>query len=144
MENKIANMLAHIKKMKTASEMSLSDLSTRENLTINELNIVGFLLINPMYNTAKEIEELRLIKKSNISTSIEQLIKKGYLIRQNDEKDRRIIRLILTEKGTLLGEEVTKRQIGLFEQLFAGLSFEEIEIYFSINKKIASNIEKLH
>ena len=144
MENKLANMLAHIKKMKTASEMSLSDLSTRENLTINELNIVGFLLINPMYNTAKEIEELRLIKKSNISTSIEQLIKKGYLIRQNDEKDRRIIRLILTEKGTLLGEEVTKRQIGLFEQLFAGLSFEEIEIYFSINKKIASNIEKLH
>lgn len=144
MENKIANMLAHIKKMKTASEMSLSDLSTRENLTINELNIVGFLLINPMYNTAKEIEELRLIKKSNISTSIEQLIKKGYLIRQNDEKDRRIIRLILTEKGTLLGEEVTKRQIGLFEQLFNGLSFEEIEIYFSINKKIASNIEKLH
>ena len=144
MKNKIANMLAHIKKMKTASEMSLSDLSTRENLTINELNIVGFLLINPMYNTAKEIEELRLIKKSNISTSIEQLIKKGYLIRQNDEKDRRIIRLILTEKGTLLGEEVTKRQIGLFEQLFNGLSFEEIEIYFSINKKIASNIEKLH
>lgn len=144
MENKLANMLAHIKKMKTASEMSLSDLSTRENLTINELNIVAFLLINPMYNTAKEIEELRLIKKSNISTSIEQLIKKGYLIRQNDEKDRRIIRLILTEKGTLLGEEVTKRQIGLFEQLFAGLSFEEIEIYFSINKKIASNIEKLH
>ena len=144
MENKLANMLAHIKKMKTASEMSLSDLSTRENLTINELNILGFLLINPMYNTAKEIEELRLIKKSNISTSIEQLIKKGYLIRQNDEKDRRIIRLILTEKGTLLGEEVTKRQIGLFEQLFDGLSFEEIEIYFSINKKIASNIEKLH
>lgn len=144
MENKLANMLAQIKKMKTASEMILSDLTVRENLTIIEVNIMGFLTANPMYNTAKEIEELRLIKKSNISTAIEVLINKGYLIRNKDEKDRRIIRLIPTEKGKSLGEEVVKRQIGLFEQLFDGLGFEEIEIYFNINKKIASNIEKLH
>lgn len=144
MENKLAELLADLKKLKNASEVILYDIAEKENLTMIEINIIGFLTANPNYNTAREIEALCMIKKSNISTAIDDLIHREYITREVDKFDRRIIRLNPTGKGQLIGNVICEKRAELVKKLFDGLSFEEIEIFFNINRKIISNIGKLN
>jgi len=101
MENGFALILSELKKLKSAYELQFNSLSNQEDLTQIELTILGFLLNNPTFNTAKDIEEVHVLKKSNISNAIDHLIVRGYLTRNRDIQDRRIIHLEITEKGCL-------------------------------------------
>ncbi|MFR5891354.1 MAG: MarR family transcriptional regulator [Bacilli bacterium] len=98
MENGFALILSELKKLKSAYESQFNSLSNKEDLTQIELTILGFLLNNPTFNTAKDIEEVHVLKKSNISNAIEHLILRGYLTRNRDTQDRRIIHLEITKK----------------------------------------------
>ncbi|MBS5852346.1 MAG: MarR family transcriptional regulator [Staphylococcus sp.] len=88
MENGFALILSELKKLKSAYESQFNSLSNKEDLTQIELTILGFLLNNPTFNTAKDIEEVHVLKKSNISNAIEHLILRGYLTRNRDTQDR--------------------------------------------------------
>ena len=76
MENGFALILSELKKLKSAYELQFNSLSNQEDLTQIELTILGFLLNNPTFNTAKDIEEVHVLKKSNISMLLSILFKK--------------------------------------------------------------------
>lgn len=61
-------------------------------------DILLFFANNPKHNTARDICEVRGIKSGIASVSVEILIENGFLVRKDDESDRRRRRLILTEK----------------------------------------------
>lgn len=143
MEKDNLRLFTQLKKLQNAYTLALSELSTRENLTQIELSILGFLKINPTLDTARDIEGANLIKKSNISNAIEHLIEEGLLIRSQDLKDRRIMHLEITEKAQSITKEILVIQKKFFENLFDGISKEELQTYFTIHKKIIENIEKL-
>ena len=80
------------------------------------LDILLFLGHNPDHNTARDICEIRGIKTGIVSVVVEQLIQKGYLERKEDEKDRRIQRLFLTEASYNIvraGENLQQETHGL-------------------------------
>lgn len=60
-----------------------------------EIDILLFLYNNPEYTTARDIVELRGFAKSNVSTAVESLRKKGYLTSNTDPKNRKLRRLTL-------------------------------------------------
>lgn len=62
-------------------------------------DILLFFANNPKHNTARDICEVRGIKSGIASVSVEILIENGFLVRKDDESDRRRRRLILTEKA---------------------------------------------
>jgi len=82
-----------------------------------------------------------LISKPNMTTLADKLIKEGLLKRQTDEKDRRIINLMITPKGekflefhkSNLKKLIIKRLEVLKDKDMQKLndSFEEIQIIFS-------------
>ena len=143
MENGFALILSELKKLKSAYELQFNSLSNQEDLTQIELTILGFLLNNTTFNTAKDIEEVHVLKKSNISNAIDHLIVRGYLTRNRDIQDRRIIHLEITEKGLAIATEIKEIQKNFFTILFSDISKEECDIYFDIQRRIVNNIKKV-
>lgn len=111
-------------------------------MTQIELTILGFLLNNPTFNTAKDIEEVHVLKKSNISNAIDHLIVRGYLTRNRDIQDRRIIHLEITEKGLAIATEIKEIQKKLFLPFCFQTLVKKNAIYILIFKEELSIILK--
>ena len=132
MENGFALILSELKKLKSAYELQFNSLSNQEDLTQIELTILGFLLNNTTFNTAKDIEEVHVLKKSNISNAIDHLIVRGYLTRNRDIQDRRIIHLEITEKGLAIATEIKEIQKNFFTILFYHIEFHSFHLFYII------------
>ena len=71
------------------------------------------------------------------------MIVRGYLTRNRDIQDRRIIHLEITEKGLAIATEIKEIQKNFFTILFSDISKEECDIYFDIQRRIVNNIKKV-
>ena len=80
-----------------------------------------------------------MIAKSYISKSVENLIKKGFLVRISDKEDRRIIHLQLTDKSIPIIDDARLKQKEFIKILFAGMDTNEIEMFESLLTKIFDN-----
>lgn len=118
-------------------------LCKKYNINQTCLNILIFLSQHPDYNTAKDFCAIFSEKTGKTSVSIELLIKQDLLIRQDDKNDRRIKRLILTEKAKSIIEEGEKVKNDFINILCKGISQEELKTYYDINKKILDNLEDI-
>ena len=65
-------------------------------------DILMFLGNNPDCSTAKEISRYRGFKENIISVNVNKLVNEGYLRRQEDQEDRRKVRLFCTEKAAAI------------------------------------------
>ena len=93
-----SELLTANKKIMHVYESFCTPLCKKYQLNQSDLDLILFIANNPMYNTAKDVCEIRGIKKGIVSVTTERLVQSGYLIRKNDIHDRRIQRLCLTEK----------------------------------------------
>ena len=106
-------------------------------------DILMFLANNPEFNTARDICEIRGIRSGMASVAVDFLVKNGYLIRQADPDDRRIWRLLITEKSTeiiLTGKQIPQ-EFG--HQLTEGISEKDLKVYMEIAEKFKENILKI-
>ena len=102
------------------------------NLTQMEMDILGFLYNNPNFDMAKDIVERRMLTKSHVSASIENLYKKGLINKVPDVKDKRIIHLHIEEKCRPICEDIASMQENYFSILSAGMSEEECSYFSSL------------
>jgi len=76
------------------------NLKTRglKNLTITEVHIIEAIkkVENPSMG---EVAAKLMVTIGTLSTSINRLVQKGYVINRRSEKDRRVVLLSLTDKG---------------------------------------------
>ena len=106
-------------------------------------DILMFLSNNPEHCTAKEISQFRGFKENIISVNVNKLVSEGYLLRENDQTDRRKVRLLCTEKAAAIvrrGREVQER---FLRQIQQGLTPEELKIHFHCMETIAANAKRL-
>ena len=78
----------------------------QHSLSQTEFDVLAFLGNNPGLDTARDIVELRMLPKSNVSVAVESLIQRGLLCRRQDTADRRRIHLSLTNSAAPLLEDV--------------------------------------
>ncbi len=112
----------------------------RYHLTQTEFDILDFLGERTEQDTAGEISRRRLIRKANVSTSVDRLIRKGYLFRQVDLRDRRIIHLRLTPTVYPMIEEIREAKREFFSRLLAVLNEEEIAALDRLCRKLLSAV----
>lgn len=79
---------------KSLSQGYFSDLSIAE---MHTLTAIGPYEAKTMSNTAAELG----ITTGTLTVSVDRLVKKGYVIRKRDEKDKRVVRISLTRNGKL-------------------------------------------
>ncbi len=109
-------------------------------LSQTSFDVLMFLANNPEYNTARDICEIRGIRTGIASVAVDFLVKNGYLQRQPDVSDRRIWRLVLTEKSNAIVQEGRQIQQEFGRQLTSGISEEEIAAYMQTAQKFKENI----
>ncbi len=117
-------------------EHLIKEIAESFEMTLMEANIVSFLYNNPGKDTAADIVELRMFSKGHVSTAVEKLIQRGYLVRREDRTDRRRIHLSLLPAAEAMTERISQAQVELLKEIFGGLSEEEWELYERVNEKV--------
>ncbi|MEE1086928.1 MAG: MarR family winged helix-turn-helix transcriptional regulator [Schaedlerella sp.] len=69
-----------------------------ENITVNDMHIISSIGIGEGKNMSAIARDLN-ITVGSLTTSMNALVKKQYVVRERSEEDRRIVNIRLTEKG---------------------------------------------
>ena len=88
----------------------------------------------------KDIVEIRMLPKANVSKAVESLMQKGLLHRTHDNDDRRRIHLSLSESALRMMPELDELRDQFVVQLFNDFSAEEKVKFFDMNERIARNV----
>ena len=114
-----------------------------DDLTMMQSWIVGFL-----YNKRdqeifqKDIEAEFSIARSTATGILQLMEKKGYIRRESLDRDARLKRVVLTENGIMLHENIIHNIDWMEKKLREGISREEMDIFFTVIRKMRRNIEQ--
>ena len=140
------NILIYSSHFRHFYSRAFQELAAEYSLTQLEVDILLFLYNNPNYNTARDITSIRGFAKSNVSTAIEALRKKGFLSSEADPENRRVQRLFLLDSSMEKITALAKRQEQCFQQLLSGFSAKELtllkEFFCRIDKNIMNTLEE--
>ncbi len=89
----------------------------------------------------KEIAEKIGVTPPTVNVSIQRLEKVGFVCRRRDEKDQRIMRVYLTEKGESLVREIKQASKSVEEVMFSNFSDTELCLMRRFFEQILDNIE---
>ncbi|MCY6353697.1 MarR family winged helix-turn-helix transcriptional regulator [Clostridium sp. ZS2-4] len=96
----------------------LSDLTVTE---IHTIETIGMYVPRTMSEVAADLD----ITVGTLTTAINNLVKKGYVERKRDDKDRRVVKITLTKRGKLAYRVHEKFHSDMVKATIKGLSEEE-------------------
>lgn len=141
MDNRNSKLLKFSWILKKCYEKNLEKVLTKYELSQNEGSVLLFLHNNNL-NTAKEISEYRSISKSLVSKSVDSLCKKGYIDIREDEEDKRINRLYITENAKEAVEKLSLAQDEFYILLEKEIKKEDLRVMDRVLKKLYNNVYK--
>ncbi len=106
-----------------------------------EFEVIYYLSICKDADSLVNISEFLNANKGHISSTVYTLTEKGYISSAQDKNDRRYMHFSLTDKGKEVAAEIENIWHNIRNELFYGLSDEEIALYKDISYRICRNIE---
>lgn len=110
-------------------------------LSPNELGLMMIMYLDPSVNTANQIVKVLGTTKGLASRNIDNLSKKGLLVTNTDEKDRRVVRLTLCSKAKKICEEIRRKNITLYGKALGNIDLKDAFMALEILQKMVDNIE---
>lgn len=96
------------------------------------LNVTEFAVMELLYNKGDQpiqrIGNRVLIASSSITYVVDKLEEKGCVVRQRNEKDKRVTNASLTDKGRSMMDEIFPDHASTLESTFSVLTDEEITV----------------
>ena len=130
-------------KLTRCTNSVLGELSARQ--TTGDLTASQFAVLETLYHigsmTQGEVSSKVLKSTSNLTTVIDNLERDGYVRRERDTEDRRVIHVHLTEAGTSKIEVVLPNHVGALVEIFSVLSPAEQESLGELCKKLGKSKE---
>ena len=114
-------------------EMKVSGVCEKYQLRQLEYDILMFIYNNPAYNTAADIVRIRKSTKSHVSTSLKVLEDRGFIDRRIDKDNKKHVTIHLLQWA----------QKEFAQDMFEGLSEEEIKVFMSVFQKVYDNAERM-
>ena len=130
-------------KFKKLVEHRLAGIKDRTGLKRIDIEVIYFLYRESGHNTMTDICQHLQMNKGHISTVMDGLDKKGYLIQQHDPKDRRYVHYKLTELSDGIVKQMDASWEALSQKLMVGISDEDLEVFERVSKQIGQNIEHM-
>lgn len=125
---------------RTFYHQSFQPLAEKFSLQMLDIDLLLFLYNNPAYNTARDAVALRGLSKSNVSTSLEKLRRRGLVIIRPDADSRRLLRIFLMPEGNSIASELRACQEACLAQITAGFTPEECEQLQQFLDRMHTNI----
>lgn len=124
-------------RLQACQNKAYPDMTIKQHFLLVSVNLFG-----GEYPTLKQAGELLGCSYQNVKRLAEQLQSKGYLNIQEDEVDRRKLRLVPTSKFQELDVEKNHLAEQFMDQLFTDVSSEEMRITLNTIRKMTSNISE--
>jgi len=121
-------------------ERKFQELLTPFGLTPLQWGILCCLWLEdglPTLQISKQLQQL----SGNVSVALPLMEKQGYIQRQPDESDRRILRVWLTPEGKHLKDVLPQQAQELDQELFALLSSDERTTFSEIINRLRAVLE---
>lgn len=99
-------------------QSDFSDVTIKEMHTIEAIGLEGV-------NNASVVAETLSLTKGTVSVAINNLVRKGYVERNRDRGDRRIVTLKLTKRGKLLFRLHRKFHLEMVKDTLNGMEEDE-------------------
>jgi len=97
--------------------------STFNDLTVTEMHVLEAIGINKKKSMTEIATNLK-VTVGTLTTSINRLVKKGYVDRRRQESDKRVVRVFLTSKGKSAYMEHEKFHKEMIESMIKGLNID--------------------
>jgi len=88
------------------------------------------------------IGEKVLLTSGSITTAVQRLEKRNLVVRNRDERDRRVVRVGLTPRGKALIEMSFREHAGRLDELFGVLEEEEKVLFAKLVRRIGGAAEE--
>ncbi len=134
------NIFLNLVKLSQMYRKTLSSSNESYNLSPNELGLMMIMYLDPSINTANQIVKLLGTTKGLASRNVDNLTKKGLIKTNQDEKDRRIVRLTLCSEAEKICEEIRRKNEKLYNKAFEGIDMNDVMLTLSTLQKIVANI----
>ncbi len=113
-------------------------------LSTTQCLIIDYIMHSDKKNITvyqKNIEKDFKLTRSAVSLSLNNMEKKGFIVREGVEKDGRLKKIVLTDKAKSLHKEINSLLSDLENKVSKDLTDNEITIFLDIISKIKHNIE---
>ena len=143
MNQAVDDIIRNGKFKKQIEEILVEDARKRTGLARLELVVLYLLHRDSELNTLTGLAGYLQVNKGHLSTTLDSLSKKGYVLCRRDESDHRYVRYALTEEANALAVEMDEQ----WERLSAGIVKEidrkELEIFHRVARHMEKNMEEL-
>ena len=104
---------------------------------------IGYVLINIGKEgmPATKIAPIMGMTSSSLSRLLKRMEDDGYIYRKHDKKDKRVVKVFVTEKGLKLREMVKKAVIEFNERVLAKITPEEMKNFEKVNALIREQVQ---
>ena len=120
----------------------LKALQEKYDLKKTELLILLYLSKSESH-TAKEIQQDMQMNKGHLSSLLDSLCQKKYVHATTDANDHRYVHYELEKKSDQVLEEINGLFYKLEQEMFCGISEEELRLFANVSKKISDNLKHM-
>jgi DNA-binding MarR family transcriptional regulator len=138
-KQKIAGILENITAVYQAMIKIAPTILNELGITHTQMFILSFIKQNKDVSL-KKLAGTMGITSSAATQQVNNLVKKGYLVREESNVDRRMIKIHLSPK---MDKQIEKIEAMFLDQLcdfFNVINDEELEIYYKLHSRIANQI----
>ncbi len=90
----------------------------------------------------KDIEEHFELRGSSVTSTLQNLEKMCFIVRESIPTDQRLKRIVLTKKALDIHNQITKNIEQVEKEAFSSINKEEEQLLSDLLKRILNNIEK--
>lgn len=130
-------------KFKRILEKTMMDAKQQTNLNRIELEVIYLLFHYDDIKTLTDICQYTQMNKGHVSTTLDSLVKQGYLVCERDEKDRRFVKYSLAESSEQLCNEMERLWSELMADVVKGIDSHSLEIFKQVSEQIDKNLDRL-
>lgn len=110
-----------------------ASLKTKEshNLSMREMHVIEAVCDGTQAgkNTASDIACSQGITAGTLTTTINTLVKKGFVQRQQDQRDKRVVRILPTEKGKSVNEVHSSFHHKMVSAIMSAMTEDELAMF---------------
>lgn len=111
-------------------------------LTGAQYNVLNVLIYRPEGMSQRELGDVLVVDRSNVTGLIDRMTKAGWVKRADDPADRRVYRVSLTAAGKRIHARVNPAYLAVVAQVTRGLSADKVEASTEILHELEANASR--